>query len=222
MGISQQIGSSSLSRPGVCTFSTRPATPYEGQMIYETDTDLSYIYGGSAWQQIAGGTAVGNSGLVYVTSATIGSGVSSVTVSSCFSTTYDNYRILINDGVSSQESDFAMTLGSTATGYYYTSLYNRFSAGTPSGLGTLNDVEWRYVGAGTQNTNMMEAELQCPFLAKYTTITSRMVSQTTGNDGLSMFTQGYLANTTSYTAMTIRRTAGTMTGGTVTVYGYRK
>ena len=49
MGISQQIGSSSLSKPGVCTSSTRPATPYEGQMIYETDTDKVFVYNGSAW-----------------------------------------------------------------------------------------------------------------------------------------------------------------------------
>ena len=49
MGISQQIGSSSLSKPGVCTSSTRPATPYEGQMIYETDTDKVLVYNGTAW-----------------------------------------------------------------------------------------------------------------------------------------------------------------------------
>ena len=49
MGISQQIGASSLSRPGVCTSTTRPATPYEGQMIYETDTDKVLVYNGSAW-----------------------------------------------------------------------------------------------------------------------------------------------------------------------------
>ena len=49
MGISQQIGSSSLSKPGVCTSSTRPATPYEGQMIYETDTDKVLVWNGSAW-----------------------------------------------------------------------------------------------------------------------------------------------------------------------------
>ena len=49
VGISQQIGSSSLSKPGVCTSSTRPATPYEGQMIYETDTDKVLVWNGSAW-----------------------------------------------------------------------------------------------------------------------------------------------------------------------------
>jgi len=36
-------------RPGVCTSSTRPAAPYEGQMIYETDTDKVLVWNGSAW-----------------------------------------------------------------------------------------------------------------------------------------------------------------------------
>ena len=37
-------------RPGVCTSSNRPATPFEGQMIYETDTDVLSIWTGAAWQ----------------------------------------------------------------------------------------------------------------------------------------------------------------------------
>ena len=36
-------------RPGVCTSSTRPSAPYEGQMIYETDTDRVLVWNGSAW-----------------------------------------------------------------------------------------------------------------------------------------------------------------------------
>ena len=36
-------------RPGVCTSTTRPTAPYEGQMIYETDTNLLLVYNGSAW-----------------------------------------------------------------------------------------------------------------------------------------------------------------------------
>jgi hypothetical protein len=33
----------------ICTSSTRPASPFEGQTIYETDTDLSLTWSGSAW-----------------------------------------------------------------------------------------------------------------------------------------------------------------------------
>lgn len=49
MGISQQIGASSLLKSGVCTSSTRPASPYEGQVIYETDTDKTLVWNGTTW-----------------------------------------------------------------------------------------------------------------------------------------------------------------------------
>lgn len=49
MGISQQIGASSMVKWGVCTSSTRPASPYHGQHIYETDTNLQFVWNGSAW-----------------------------------------------------------------------------------------------------------------------------------------------------------------------------
>ena len=67
MGISQQIGASSLSKPGVCTSSTRPATPYEGQMIYETDTDKVLVWNGTAWYA-NWNTAWGQVGLQTITS----------------------------------------------------------------------------------------------------------------------------------------------------------
>ena len=37
------------SKPGVCTSSTRPSSPYVGQMIFETDTNLLKIWLGSNW-----------------------------------------------------------------------------------------------------------------------------------------------------------------------------
>jgi hypothetical protein len=40
-------------RPGVCTSTTRPTAPYEGQTIYETDTDLVYVWDSSAWKPIS-------------------------------------------------------------------------------------------------------------------------------------------------------------------------
>ena len=39
-------------RTGVCTSTTRPTAPYEGQMIYETDTDKTLFWNGSAWANI--------------------------------------------------------------------------------------------------------------------------------------------------------------------------
>jgi len=36
-------------KSGVCTSSTRPQSPYVGQMIFETDTNLLKVWLGSAW-----------------------------------------------------------------------------------------------------------------------------------------------------------------------------
>lgn len=49
MPLSSVVGASSILRPGVCTSTSRPASPFEGQTIYETDTDRLLSYDGSAW-----------------------------------------------------------------------------------------------------------------------------------------------------------------------------
>jgi hypothetical protein len=49
MAFSSVVGASSVIRPGVCTSTTRPASPYEGQVIYETDTNTLAVYDGTGW-----------------------------------------------------------------------------------------------------------------------------------------------------------------------------
>ena len=50
MGISQQIGASSLIKAGVIDNTAgRPASPYEGQVIYQKDTDKVLVWNGSTW-----------------------------------------------------------------------------------------------------------------------------------------------------------------------------
>ena len=54
MGITQQIGASSLIRPGVIdNTAARPASPYEGQVIYQKDTDEVLAYNGTSWTRPA-------------------------------------------------------------------------------------------------------------------------------------------------------------------------
>jgi hypothetical protein len=40
----------------VCTSSTRPSTPYSGQIVFETDTQMFAFYTGSVWIQFVGPT----------------------------------------------------------------------------------------------------------------------------------------------------------------------
>ena len=45
----------------VCTSTTRPSTPFEGQRIYETDTNRELLYDGSGWDRLTeDGSAVMN------------------------------------------------------------------------------------------------------------------------------------------------------------------
>ena len=58
------------SRPGVCLSTSRPTVPYEGQMIYETDTDMVTIWSGTAWRYIASTTPTNGTVLQVVTGST--------------------------------------------------------------------------------------------------------------------------------------------------------
>jgi len=69
MGLSNYTPSSRISQSGVCTSSTRPATPYEGQVIYETDTDMVAVWNGSSWRYIASTTAT-NGTILQIASTT--------------------------------------------------------------------------------------------------------------------------------------------------------
>ena len=70
-------------RTGVCTSTNRPTTPYEGQMIYETDTDMLAIWNGTAWRYIAAATPT-NGTVLQVVTATHSTAVTNST------TTYAN------------------------------------------------------------------------------------------------------------------------------------
>jgi hypothetical protein len=165
-------------------------------------------------------TYLANSGLVYVTSATIGSGVSTVTVSSAFSTTYDNYRIVVSGGYGSDDpQNILMTLGSTSTNYYWARVGRSFADVDGGGASGGSTSSWRIGGITPQIANFA-ADIFNPFLSDETAFaSSNLYARTAGSI---YFVGGYLNNTTSYTAFTLVPGAGTLTGGTVTVYGYRK
>ena len=165
-------------------------------------------------------TYLANSGLVYVTSATIGTTVSSVTVSNAFSATYDNYVISVSGGVGSADLNLQLQLGSTATGYYYGGMYAKYD-GTASAFAAVANNTFFDLGYGSINALSGKGELDSPFLAKRTVL--RSIATGTSTTYYMNNYAGFLNNATSYTAFTITASGvTTMTGGTVTVYGYRK
>ena len=137
-------------------------------------------------------TYLANSGLVYVTSATIGSAVSSVTVSSAFSATYDAYKIVIAGGTSSADASLAIKLGASATGYYMAKPYYVYATNAAFPVQDNNAASWTQSGFGISGQGLsMNADLQNPFLAKYTYIQCSIIAATIGELGMvTVSTQG--------------------------------
>lgn len=163
-------------------------------------------------------TYLTNGGLVWIKEQTIGSAVTSVTVTSVFSASFDNYVITISGGAGSTSAAIMyLKLGSTATGYYNALQYVEYGA-TPKSTGLANTTVWDYVGSASTDGIRAHITLLSPYLSKSTQCHS-LIAHTTSWAGTQA---GYLNNTTSYTDFTIGVNSGTMTGGTVRVYGYRQ
>lgn len=207
-------------RPGVCTSTTRPTAPYEGQMIYETDTKQTLVYNGSTWVMLT--DADTPPGLVLVKTQTIGTTVASVEVTDAFNSDFENYKIIISGGVASTAVDLAFTLGSSATGYYGGVMYHPYSTAGPSGVnavGLNNATRFLYAGTGSASALNSNIDVYSPNVAKVTAITVQYAVMNTS--GSVVNANGFHNVATAYTAFTITAVTGTMTGGTIRVYGYR-
>lgn len=184
----------------------------EGEFCYLADSNTTQYYTGSAWTNLVIG------GLVLITTQTVGSAVSSVTVSSAFSSTYDNYLVLYQGGSSSATNDIRVTFGATTTGYYSSGYYMNFSASTMNGQ-FINNGAYISAGRGTTAGNNLRMDVFGPNLADETIVMINSVGPVTSD--VSQINQGFVNNTTQYTAFTLTPSTGTLTGGVIRVYGYQ-
>jgi hypothetical protein len=195
-------------------------------MIYETDTDLTFIWGGSAWQQVSGGTAVGNSGLVYITSGALSTAVTDFV--GCFTSTYTNYLIVGNSLQTNSTADiyFQMLSGTTpatSADYFFAFLGLRSSNNVSNNAGgsqTVGFTGFTNNGANNLPIGSFNLNVNAPQLSQRTVLKSSCSSyptEVTTKDGTNLHNL-----TNSYDGIRfLTQTASTM-GGTITVYGYRK
>lgn len=221
MGISNV---SSGLRSGVCTSTTRPTAPYEGQVIYETDTDRVLVWNASAWV-MPNQTTTNPTGLEFVTgsSFTSASSASPVNIISCFTSTYTNYRILVNTTSATANVGINLQLlnGSTpATGSDY-----RFAAtgslqsSSTSNNGSLTQTFIELTLTAQNGTVGTSVDLFQP----QKSIKTNIFGDWFYDDGGNLIFRKYgcvhnLAN--AYDGFRIYPASGTMTGN-VAVYGYR-
>lgn len=162
-------------------------------------------------------TLQNNIALTYIKSVNVGTTVGSVTVSDCFSSAFDSYEILYSGGLSSNTEVLYMTLAGITTGSYYSAgAQNTSGSGTYNGIGAAAQTKWQ-VASCTPTRFGLTMTIHHPYLVlqKYTRCEF-------ASDYSTGWTGGVCNNTLSVTAFTFLPGAGTLTGGTISVYGYRK
>ena len=161
-----------------------------------------------------------SSGLVLVKSQTIGSGVSSVTVTDAFSSTFQNYRIVVSNIDSSVGGQtMLLQMGGQTTAYYGISHQQSYGTGSgapaPTVLVAYNGANWPTTMGHYDRSQGMVIDVYSP----HDGVRTQMSGHGYGWDSAGFF-GGQIAATTSFTTFTLITGSGTMTGGTIRVYGY--
>lgn len=177
MPVSNYLPSSKISQPGVCTSTTRPASPYVGQAIFETDTNKTLYYYGTSWYP-AWNTSWGIQSQQGSYASTAFSAGTALTVLSATFTAVPNRRYQISGRVGVQVTGTATTpnalwvaqttLGVRTLAYrtsaitqYYCELFSgtvfcvASDLGVSSGAGTsvTIDLKWKCGASGGLNTD---------------------------------------------------------------------
>ena len=163
-------------------------------------------------------TALGGAypGLRLIKKQTIGSAVSTVAVTSAFSATYDNYRIVISGGTASASDAISFTFTGTATQYYSVFSYSTYTPATASAVTQNNTASFNYLGFANTTGLSMNLDVFNPFATKYTQVNGGCAGESYAGQ-----TSGINKTSTSHTGFTISHSGGgTFTGGTIYVYGY--
>jgi hypothetical protein len=159
-------------------------------------------------------------GLMLVKTQTIGTAVASATLTSVFSSTYDNYRVVVNIASTSASAAVLAQFGTgTATTTNYKSyLFTSFLGWTSGAATTQTSLSGFLAGyAELAGSNANSFDVIAPNLARNTHANGQYASSANGG-----FTSGIQTDSTQFTSLTVGVASGTMTGGTVSVYGYAK
>ena len=164
--------------------------------------------------------AAANGGLVLVATATP-TAVASVSINNCFTSTYDNYKVLVNLTAGTlDEGDIKIRLrvGGSDTTTNYTQLLILNSSTITRFSDPVGTDEWLLGNYDKDFTGQYQAEIANPNKATFSNaIITGVGNQNT--DRTFWFGASYQTSSTQFDGLTVL-TTGTMTG-TVRVYGYQ-
>jgi len=186
-------------------------------------------------------TGAGSSGLVKVIpssvvggtlnasgTVTIGSAVSTVSLNGCFTSAYDSYRIIyapLSSSATGSNLNIRFRTGgtdNTTSSYGWTGNATNFAGAASQVFGATQSS--MFIGYGSypsQSYGNYAIDVFDPFLAQFTFLESQGIGVASGGNTFRTNLGGLFSNATSFDGISFIPNAGTLTGGTIRVYGYK-
>jgi hypothetical protein len=194
-------------------------SPQEGNACYLKDTDAVMTYSGSAWVAV-GGSAV-STGLVFLNKTDF-TASSAVNINNVFSTTYDNYKIMIvgtSTTANKGQATIKMRVSGADTSTNYTN--EKLAAYDANVIAARNEkgTDEGYIGdiAPLDESDVISLDVYRPFLTKETTWIGHNFSTQDTFLVLSGFSQTDKTSFTGFTALFTETSTGSIYS-----YGYAK
>ena len=145
MGISQGIDSV---RTGVCTSTTKPASPFDGQVIYMNDVDQTAVWDGTQWTVLAP-IAGGRNRIINGRFDVWQRGTSFTVPVNIYVYTADRFRNVRNGSGTVVVSRQAFTLGAAPVAGHEAPFFYRFNQTVAGTGGTYSTIEQSIEGVRT-------------------------------------------------------------------------
>jgi hypothetical protein len=194
------------------------------------DTSMADLKGGTTGQVLSKATntdmdftwttAAAASGFTLINTTTITNGVSSVSLNNVFSSTYKNYRVIINwleGSVTTATASLRLRAsGTDNTGAFaYQPRGWKNTGGTLAGFGTAGSSIPLNVITGADPITIMDVTL--PFVTRQTNF---IIHSFEGSNNDAWGFGATHTQAVAYDGFTLFPSSGTFTGGTIYVYGY--
>jgi hypothetical protein len=199
-----------------------PASPSEGMMVFQKDTNELKIYDGSSWISMLDTDTP--PGIQLLTSNSFSS-ASSVNIDTIFSASFINYKLFINITSASGGGslNFYMRSGTTniITDYQWNIQTQEGSSSPTANTGTGTSGILGYCGySGGGQWGTTQADIFSPFEAAWTKTLSTSTGVTAGGAGATLSGGTWHKLSTSYNGILFFVPSVTITG-TYRLYGYR-
>jgi hypothetical protein len=191
----------------------------EGMVSYLQNTNQLEVYNGSAWASIA---PTSTQGLTLINSQSF-SAVATQDVNNVFSSTYDNYRILVSFIANTSEASIGFrfktaTVDSGSNYQYYISAFG--TNGTSYTQNSTGASQGIFGRVGSDNYGGYAIDILSPNLARATTYAGHGL----GDGSTSVFTEravGLVLTNTQYTGIQLRADTNSVSGE-MSIYGFNK